>query len=186
MACGKGLMKAVWAASAAASLLPFAGTFAQTPPAPPASTAPASSLDSFTAVLSNPAATQEQRDEAARRLTDRRTPQSRQLIQQILTDSRFPQSQLAITKALADDVQSPPDPALVDPLFVLLSGGVRPAGWVLVEYSAQPGVMIRLTETATQRSNNEAQRLAAIESLGRVTEKASAATLIQLLTDAGE
>jgi HEAT repeat protein len=151
------------------------------PNAPPPTTAPVDDVDGLASTLANPNATAEQRNEAARRLVSRHTPHAHDVLQQALTDIRSPASQVAVARALAESSDPNPDPALIDPLFALLSTGARQAGWALAAYQGRPDVLTRLTDAATQR-NNEPARLAAIEALGRIPEKPTAQTLIRLTT----
>jgi HEAT repeat protein len=173
------------AAITAAILLPPAALRAQNAPTPARAdtptTAPASDLDRTVATLTNPNVSAQQRDEAAVRLVSRRTPDARQLVRQLLADARYPAAQAAVARALAADVGIDPDPNLIDPLFVLLNGGVRPAGAALGNYHGRADVLDRLINAARQRQNEPA-RLTAIEALGRVTERAAVETLIAIVT----
>jgi HEAT repeat protein len=131
--------------------------------------------------------TQYQRDEAARRLLARRTPQGQQIIIAALVDVNNPSAQLAAARALAANPDS--DPALITPLFALF-GPNRPlcdaAAQALTVYKAHPTVLNRLIELARNPQQPETVRLATVKALGSFPEKRAAEVLITLLVEGTE
>lgn len=123
--------------------------------------------------------------EAARRLVARGTPEARLALLRALQEVGNPAAQYAAAAALAGASGPEPDPAFIDPLFVLISPDApidlaRPAAAALAEYRQSPVVLARLIDRTADR-RGEPSRRAAIEALGAIPEKRSAATLIALL-----
>lgn len=167
---------------------------AQTVPSSAPSTAPLPDpqtmiqreLDQLGARLADDAATQADRDEAARRLAYRHTPAANLILGRMLQAAGNRAGQLAVAKALAGD--SNPDPQFINPLFALI-GVDRPlteaAVQALSAYTGNTEVFSRLASLATAAPQRET-RLAAIKALGSSIEKGTAETLITLLTDDNE
>src|SRR5437016_11231235 len=96
MAPGKLWLIAVLAVGAAAPQ----EALAQAVSTPPASN-PAVDIEQLSALLFDASATAAQRDEAARRLVSRHTPQAVQVLGSALSDPRNPEARLAAARALA-------------------------------------------------------------------------------------
>ncbi|HWP40507.1 MAG TPA: HEAT repeat domain-containing protein, partial [Tepidisphaeraceae bacterium] len=135
-------------------------------------------------ILNDPNSTREQRDEAARRLLARRTPQARAVLGEALINLANPDAQAAAARALADDPE--PDPGLIDPLFAALSAGNRSlseaAARALANYRDHPEVLTRLMALVQRRPPaQDLIRREAILVLGSFVEKRTAELLMQLL-----
>lgn len=181
---------AAWCIGAIGPALPAPGQAAN-PAAPPAAGAPpaeplvipASDVPQLEQTLFDPASSPAQREQAARRLVSRATPEARQAIRRALTDIGFADGQLAAARAITADPD--PDPALIDPLFVILAeSGRRPlveaAARALGSYKSNPEVLPRLI-TLLERSRSEATRLAVVRTIGTFVDKRAAAALVELL-----
>src|SRR5688572_33218051 len=110
------MMAAMAVMAAALSLRPALGQTAPAQPAP----ATARVIDPAT-TLRSPTSTQAERDEAARRLVQRRTAPARDALLAALQDAANRPAQTAAARALAADPN--PDPAFVSALFALIGGG---------------------------------------------------------------
>jgi HEAT repeat protein len=138
-------------------------------------------LQQLAAKLNDQAARQEERDEAARRLVSRRTPEARRVVANALVNLN-PAGQLAAARALADD--PPGDPALIDPLFAAL--GVNPrlteaAARALASYRANPDVLTRLIDFVRRRPANDPVRLPVIHVLGMTANRRAAEFLVSIV-----
>jgi HEAT repeat protein len=161
---------------------------ASTAPAPLPSTTPSVSQtiqqnrDGLLAVLNNPQAHQDDRDEAARRLASVQDQGARRMLLRVLVNEGNPRGQLAVAKALAAEPVD--DPAFVDPLFQLL-GADRAlsdaAATALGAFGNDPGVLNRLTALARNGQEPMIVRLATIKGIGRFVDKQAAGTLVGLL-----
>ncbi|WP_428937343.1 HEAT repeat domain-containing protein [Fontivita pretiosa] len=141
------------------------------------------------AILNDPNSTREQRDEAARRLLARRTPEARAVLGDALMNLANPDAQAAAARALADDPD--PDPALIDPLFAALWAGNRSlseaAARALANYRDHPEVLTRLMALVQRRPPaQDLVRREAILVLGSFVEKRTAELLMNLLRAADE
>ena len=126
---------------------------------------------------------QVQRDEAAQRLIEIASPQTRAIIQNALqgADER---AQNACAKAIAEGRAI--DPAWLPPLVDLLSRDptVASAARALVRYDGDPRAYQPLIVLA--RSRQQTSRTAIINSLGQVVEKPVAEMLVAIVSDATE
>ena len=124
-----------------------------------------------------------QRDEAAQRLIEIGSPQTRAIIQNALqgADER---AQNACAKAIAEGRAI--DPAWLPPLIDLLSRDptVAAAARALVRYDGDPRAYQPLIVLA--RSRQQTSRTAIINSLGQVVEKLVAETLVAIVSDPTE
>lgn len=129
------------------------------------------------------------RVDAARRLAARQTPQARTVLAAALQESGNPAAQYAAAVALASE--DAPDPAMIDPLFVLIAWDVqqvdlaRAAATALTRYRGNDVVLQRLIDRTADR-RGEASRRATIQALGALPEKRVAETLIRLLSSPDE
>ena len=141
-------------------------------------------LDRLTSVLTGKSSTQAQRDEAARRLASRSSPESREILFRNLRDGGHDAS-LAIARAIADDPA--PDARFIEPLAGLL-GSERQLHEAAVHALARMGsndaARNHLTDFARDTRQQVAPaRVVAIRALGTVVDKSVAQTLLDLLTD---
>ncbi|MCC6239190.1 MAG: HEAT repeat domain-containing protein [Phycisphaerales bacterium] len=158
---------------------------ASTQPVFPPTTSAQADVEQLSRILSDAGARQEDRDEAARRLEDRQTPQTRKILLDTLISAADPGGQLAVARAL---IGRRPEEDFRDPLFALIGRSRQQsdaATMALAGYKGDAEVIRRLTDLA-QASGPEAVRLAAIRALGMFTERRAAAALISLLETAGE
>lgn len=143
-------------------------------------------LAQLSARLTDESAKQDDRDEAARRLVARGTPEARATLRGAL-DSGNRNAQLAAARALAGDPK--PEEGLIPLLFRLL-GPDRPlteaATQALASYQNNAEVTAKLVSLATARGEREPTRVAAIRALGSMTDKSAAETLVTLLVRADE
>jgi HEAT repeat protein len=137
--------------------------------------------------LNDPAASQPQREEAARRLASRGTPEAMAQLRSILTDTNNLRGQAAVALALAD---RPGDETFVAPLATLLVPDARltaAAATALAAYKDNPEALAALTTFARtappgpERKQREAARIGVIGALGTLADKRAAATLVELL-----
>lgn len=170
--------------------LPAQTTAPAPAPAPAPSTAPASVADPAT-VLNAPTATQAERDEAARRLVLRSTPEAQTALLSALQGAGNRSAQLAAARAVTLDPT--PDPAYVIPLFALLSAQSplpETAIGALAAYQDAPDLDVkpRLIELAVdpQHQQRETTRLAAIRAVGTMTDKRAARVLVNLVAGDAE
>jgi HEAT repeat protein len=125
---------------------------------------------------------EKQRDEAARRLVSRTTPEAHEAVINALRDLGNPAAQLSAAKALADAAK--PDPAAIDALFPLIGIGNRPeltdaAAKALASFKSEPGVLTRLINLAQARTQPEWVRRPVIRAIGTLVEKRAAQFLIE-------
>jgi HEAT repeat protein len=142
-------------------------------------------LEQLQAMLNDPAARQEQRDEAARRLVSRQNDPARQMLHKALTDEGNVRSQLAVARALVFDEH--PDDRFIDPLFSLLGSDktlADAAAQALSTYRNDPNVLSRLLNRAADPNQNVAGRCAATRAIGTFPEKRAAQVLVTLATQA--
>jgi HEAT repeat protein len=145
-------------------------------------------LEQLSAILNDPQARQEQRDEAARRLVSRQSPDARAILANSLGDFNNPAGQLAAARALQDIAQ--PDPALINPLFAALGNNrqlTEAAARALANYKTNPEVLTRLTSIVDRRpAAPESVRREIIRALGSIIEKRAALTLVNVLKSSDE
>ncbi|HEV7299124.1 MAG TPA: HEAT repeat domain-containing protein [Tepidisphaeraceae bacterium] len=162
-------------------------TASTTPSARPLPEAIQSDIQQLGQTINDPVATQGQRDEAARRLTERATSAAMAQLRAVLTDTSNVRGQIAVAAALADN--PPVDESFVDPLTKLLGGDVRLAGAVasaLAAYKDNPEALRALVTFArnapagADARQREAARIAVIGALGLLTDKRAAAALVEL------
>jgi HEAT repeat protein len=122
---------------------------------------------------------EKQRDEAARRIASRTSPEARQAVIHAIRDIGNPSAQLSIAKALTEVPK--PDPDAVDPLFALIGSRqdlTEYAAKALANYKTQPGVLTRLINFAQARQQPEWVRVPVIRAIGTLVEKRAAQFLI--------
>lgn len=139
----------------------------------------ADDLNTLIATLNNQDPNNEkQRDEAARRIASRATPEARAAVINSLRDLGNPAAQLSMAKALAEATH--PDPQAVDPLFAMMDSQplAEAAAKALANYKDQPGVLTRLINIAQARNRSEWARVPVIRAIGTLVEKRAAEFLI--------
>lgn len=138
------------------------------------------------ALLFDESAKQETRDEAARRLVGRPTPEATEALADALASAGNPGAQLAAARALP--YRDAPDERFIVPLFALF-GKTKPlndaAADALGLYQENPDVLNRLLDIA-RGGPNESTRIAALRSLGVIVHKRSAAALVRIAEDPDE
>jgi HEAT repeat protein len=152
--------------------------------APAANTAEAAQLDlqRQEGVLNDRQATQQARDEVARRLASRATREANDILLRVLTSAANQGGQLAVARALA--TASAPDPIFIGPLGDLLGRGdlTDAAAQALANYKDNNEAVARLTNFVTGDVRiTPQQRAAAVRAMGRMVDKRVAGTLIELL-----
>lgn len=185
----KGWMSVVGSATALALLAGASPRAVLAQPTPPAAAVsePAATAEQqvahLIAVLNNPAVSQEERNEAARRLLQRNSDEARQALRSVLVDVGNRGGQLAVAQALA----SIPTPLEMfkDPLFALLGSDTRlteAGAQALANFKGNTEVLRRLADAANDRRQRTAVRIATIRALGTLVEKRAAEILMNLLT----
>jgi len=155
--------------------------------AQPATDAVARDLEQQRIILRSSSGTPPQREEAAKRLVQRSSPESRRIVAEALSDAVNPQGQLSVAKALVNDPQ--PDVALVEPLATLIGPDpamTRAAASALAAYAergiaqAWPRLEQRSTDTTAQF---QPARADLVRAMGRLTDKRAAKALVGIMTD---
>lgn len=167
---------------------------AQGQPASTSSPAPTSqpamqTLDQLSAVLNGRDSRQEERDEAARRLVARHSPDAHRILGEAVNNFNAQNgAQLASVKAISEDPIA--DPGLIAPLMSALNNANSPqlqllALRALTNYRDIPMVMEALWARVVNRPANERPdtqlRIAIIRSLGSFIQRQNAEGLIALL-----
>jgi hypothetical protein len=80
-------------------------------------------IQSLSQTLNDPVSTQSPRDEAARRLAERRSEEATLVLRQVLADANNPRGQTAVALALADFPSD--DVSFIPPLAALLGNDAR-------------------------------------------------------------
>jgi HEAT repeat protein len=124
------------------------------------------------------------RDEAARRLVDRDTPESRTQLESILQNGNIPADQAAVARALAQS--SSPDPKLIPILTGLLgpnSALTEAAANALANYRQNPAAFDPLRRFIDNAGNPNPSRIKAVHAVGNVVDPvpADADYLVNLL-----
>ncbi len=172
-----------------AGFLPCRASRGQAPPEPVSqeiADVARADLQRLAAQLNDPNAPQEARDEAARRLVSRQTPEARRLVTEALTNLNVG-GQLAAARALADDPD--PDPSAIDPLFETLGTNralTEAAARALAAYKTNDEIVARLTEYAQRRQASEASRLGIIRAIGSLPHRRAAEFLVSVLRNGQE
>lgn len=156
-------------------------------PAPAAETAPeapaANDVAALVSLLNNPGISQDERNEAARRLLQRNTDEARAALRGVLVDVGNRGGQLAVAQALA----SIPTPLEMfkDPLFALLGPDTKlteAGAQALANFKGNPEVLNRLANFANDRRGRAPVRTSTIKALGTLVEKRAAEIIMNLLT----
>ncbi len=135
------------------------------------------------ALLNDPQTRQEDRDEAAQRLTALRDQPARRMLLRVLMNEGNPRGQLAVARALAADPIA--DATFINPLFSLLGADralSEAAAAALGAFQGDASVLNRLIERAQDAREAMAARLAAIKGMALFPQKRSAEALVGLLT----
>lgn len=181
------------AAAVAGTALPLSSLRAQPAPTIVPATAPTTApftnndLTAIAGVLSDNTATQNDRDEAARRLSNLATPEAIDALNAVLQNPANVRGQRAIARALTEKVD--PDPRFIIPLFALIGKDetlTEPAAQALTNYRGNPDVRARLTAAAVDPQLPEKSRLAVIEAMASLTDKRAAKALLDLFNNPAE
>jgi HEAT repeat protein len=139
-------------------------------------------LQQLAAILNDENARQSDRDEAARRLISRRTPEARQIIRAALVDLSRSGARIAAARGIASDPY--PGEEFIEPLLAML-GSTRnladAAAAALSNYKNNRDVLLGLTRRVNALQEAEGTRIAAIRALGTLSERRAAETLIEAL-----
>lgn len=137
------------------------------------------------AILTDRSATQEQKDEAARRLISRQSESAQVILMGVLEDAANPSGRLAVARAVPHD----PDPPqqFIQPLGRLLylseRGMAESAARALARFQSEPsatGLLLRFLRDVRQPV---ASRVAAARAAGMLVDKQAAAALIEVLNN---
>lgn len=144
---------------------------------------PTSDVPALRDLLTEPAARQEQRDLAAKRLLSRPGAEARQVLRDALQNIQTPGVALAVARALADNPT--PDASLITPLFALVEPNspkplIDAAAMALSAYKDDANVLPRLLGLARE-GQDEKIRIAAIRAAGTYVDKRVAQTMLNLM-----
>lgn len=137
-------------------------------------------------ILTGEGATPEEREEAARKLVSRSTPEATRILKDVLEAQGNPKGQLAVARALVGDTT--PDGEFVDPLFALMGPTNRlatdAAAAALANYKGNKAVLDRLVTLvrAEPQEQNKTVRATVSRTLGTMLEKRAAEALVIVLT----
>ncbi len=162
---------------------PGASTAAAVAPGSDAASAAAGDLKELQTTLENPLSTLPQREEAARRLVNRQSPEAKQILHASLQNSGNPSAQAAVARALAEDPN--PDPAFIPQLSTAIGPNARlteAAALALVEYGNNPESMTALQTAAGNSRIPDISRAAVIRAMELLVDKSVAETLVNLLS----
>jgi HEAT repeat protein len=174
--------------AALAATVPFRAFGQQTTP----TTSPAElirrDLESLATTLNDNQAPRDQREDAARRLLSRQSPEARKILNDALVSMNSGAS-LAVARALTEDTR--PDATMIDPLFAVLGENRsaefnRASAAALGNYKGVPAVLLRLIAIVQRNTSPEAVRREAIAALGKLVERRSAELLVSVLTSPAE
>jgi HEAT repeat protein len=181
--------------AAPAAAAPAGSGAAPTTATSPATANSLASLDPI-AVLRAPGSTALQRDEAARRLIIRKTPESKAALAAALADGGNRQGQVAAARAIALDPD--PDPSYVIPLSEMIGAApvladaarTEAAIAALACYRNAPDVQNRLIDLAVAHQGAQQQieqtRIAALRAVGTMADKRAAQALVQIVGNDAE
>jgi HEAT repeat protein len=144
-------------------------------------------LQQLGGALSDENAKAEERDEAARRLVSRQSPEAKRILLSVLVSVGNRDGQLAVARALSGFSNN--DPQFIVPLFALLGPDralTDAAADALATYKTNDQVLSRLVEMVSARQQPSTMRMACIRALGTLNEKRAAQTLVTLLTNNDE
>ncbi len=159
------------------------------PPAPAVSAADAArqDLEQQKNILKNAAATPAQKDEAAKRLVQRDTPETHAILKQLFTEpGASQQTQIALAHAMVNDPN--PDPSLIQPLVNLIGDGRNLAATdaaaqalASLAHHGSEEAWARLEQQSRILSMPVGSRAAIIKSMGKLVDKRAAQTLVDFL-----
>ena len=166
----------------------------QPPPAQPNTQPPASDsqdavqrdLQQQRVILTDPASTPQAREEAARRLVSRGTPEADNILLDVLRPGRD-EAHLAVARALATDPT--PDPRFIQPLGNLLGANqflTESAARALASYKTSNDARERLLRFVNTSTQSEASRMAVARAMGTLVDQRTAAGLIDLINKPDE
>jgi HEAT repeat protein len=134
------------------------------------------------AILTDRGATPAAREEAARRLVSRSSPEADNVLMRVLTELGNRDEQLAVARALASDPT--PEPAFITPLSNLLGSGAtltEAVAQALATYKGNDNVRELLVNFATNPTNLLDMRAGVIGAMGKLVDKQAAGALINVL-----
>lgn len=162
--------------------LPLVGTARAAAPAADTAESTARDLLNQERTLNDPEATQQQRDEAARRLVSRDSREADEVLARVFNDPSSRETRLAIVRALADDPT--PDRAFFLPLGTLLgedSAMTAAAAQALAAYKT-PAARDRLLRFVQNASMPYQSRVGAVRALGKLVDKPTVGELVHILS----
>lgn len=161
---------------------------AQNPPAEAAADAALKDLQDQETILAAPASdraiTAQLREQAAKRLVSRASPQADDILLRTLNNLANLPAQVAVAKALGSDLT--PDPRFIDPLANLLGIGptsdlTEAVAQALAVFKTDDRARDKLWRFVTDLTRDPGMRAAAIRAMGRLVDKRAAGNLMQLL-----
>jgi len=154
---------------------------AQTQPYVNTAEAAQQEIEQLQAVVLDRSASAQDRERAAARLLSRGRPETDRILLGILRDGFNREGQLAVARALA--AAPSPNPEFIVPLADLLGDRelTAPAAQALASYKTSDTARQVLTRFAVLSNQPVAVRTAVIRAMGRLIDKQTAATLIDLL-----
>lgn len=142
---------------------------------------PTTDVPELTSKLNEPASSQDVRDQAARRLVSRPSPEARTALRFALGNLQQPAARLAAARALGE--ASAPDPESAPALFTLLDPQASPAlleaaGRALSLYKDDTQVLTRLI-SIVKSGGSDSLRVVAARTLGTFVDQRAADVLVQ-------
>jgi HEAT repeat protein len=135
------------------------------------------------AILTDPAATSAKREEAARRLVSRSSPEADNVLIRVLSpEFGNRDSKIAVARALASDPT--PQPMFIDPLLKQLGSGAvltEAVAQALVTFKGDNEVRRTLVNYATTPINSLEARSGILSALGKLVDKQTAGSLIAII-----
>jgi HEAT repeat protein len=134
------------------------------------------------AILGDRAATAAKREEAARRLVSRSSPEADNVLLRALTDFNNRDGQIAVARALASDPT--PQPMFVEPLLKQLGSGpvlTEAVAQALVTFKGNEEVRTTLVNYATNPTAPLEARAGVLAAMGKLVDKQAAGSLINFI-----
>jgi len=135
------------------------------------------------AILADRSSSQEQKDEAARRLISRQSESAQVILMGVLEDAANPAGRLAVARAVAHDPNPPRQ--FIQPLGRMLylteRGMAEAAAHALARFPSEPSATALLLRFLRDVRQPVASRIAAARAVGTLVDKQAAAALIEVL-----
>ncbi|HEV8290330.1 MAG TPA: HEAT repeat domain-containing protein [Tepidisphaeraceae bacterium] len=134
------------------------------------------------AILTDPAAAPAKREEAARRLVSRSSPEADSVLMRVLTEIGNRDSQIAVARALASDPT--PQAMFIKPLAERLGSGAiltEAVAQALVTFKGNDDVRQTLVNYATNPINSLEARAGILSAMGKLVDKQAAGSLINII-----